>query len=158
MYALHSLYSTWLHSTQSCTGPKTATESTMYKLQYKCKNKNAFIELIYLRLKWVTHNNIIEEKTNIETLNEWKYSSVSISQFSSCYNSPLRQLQACATTGNISFALKYLANNKPSKTVLKARFNNFRRRMLHNNVSKKFSKAAWSIEQPFERVQKRNYN
>ena len=59
---------------------------------------------------------------------------------------------------DISFALKYLANNQPSKTVIEARFNNFRRRMLQNNVSKKFNKAAWSIEQPFERVQKRNYN
>ena len=56
------------------------------------------------------------------------------------------------------FALKYLVNNRPSKTVLEARFNNFRRKIPQNNVTKKFSKAAWSIKQPFERVQKRNYN
>lgn len=55
---------------------------------------------------------------------------------------PLRQMQACATTGDISFALKYLANDKPSKNEHKARFNNFRQRMLHNYVSKKFRKAA----------------
>ena len=59
---------------------------------------------------------------------------------------------------DINFAMKYLANNKPPKNVLKAGFNNFRRMILQNNVTKKFSKAAWSIKQPFEREQKRNYN
>ena len=59
---------------------------------------------------------------------------------------------------DINFAMKYLANNKPPKNVLEAGFNNFRQKILQNNVTKKFSKAAWSIKQPFEREQKRNYN
>lgn len=47
------------------------TDSPMYKLQYKGKKNNAFIEFIYLQLSQVTYNSVIEEQTNNETL-KWE--------------------------------------------------------------------------------------
>lgn len=74
-----------------------------------------------------------------------KYSSVPISQSSSCPRDR-DKYKHVQQPSDISFALKYLANNKPFKTVLEALFNNFRQTMVQHNVSKTFSKAAWSID------------